>query len=176
MEGMRQEYTQSQSQPSVAIPLTVMDSSRADGMPGAQAQGLETPAGVSVAPSMMLPQTVRLPTGETVALMTPVMMESGVPQPHVYPAVVPLLDGTPTPAQATLGPGGVGEAYAWRSAVASPVPLQGHVSLSRTPSLKDSEGDSKSDPGDSRQTRIARFQVTKVVEDAVRRGELNCRF
>lgn len=170
MEGMRQEYTQSQSQPSVAIPLTVMDSTSSDGMPGPQAQGLEAPAGVSVAPSMMIPQTVRLPTGETVALMTPVMMESGVS------AVMPLLDGTSTQAQATLRPGGVGDAYAWRSAVASPVPLQDHVGLSRTPSLKDSEGDSKSDPGDSRQTRIARFQVTKVVEDAVRRGELTfCR-
>ena len=45
-------------------------------------------------------------------------------------------------------------------------PLQPAPPLSRTPSLKEAEEQG----GEGRQTRIARFQVTKVAEEVVRRG------
>lgn len=116
------------------IPLTVVGSSAIP-----HQEGLAT----SSEASMILPHTVRLPGGETVALVRSVMMEPRCQQPLAYPAMLPLgmeKDGA--------------------------TPLQPGPPLSRTPSLKESEEQG----GEGRQTRIARFQVTKVAEEAVRRG------
>lgn len=118
------------------IPLTVVGAGNIPHQEGLTA--------TSEAGSVLVPQTVRLPGGETVALMGPVtMMDTHCQAPLTYPAMVPVgLDKD-----------------------AGAAPLQPGPPLSRTPSLKESE-----EAGDGRQTRIARFQVTKVAEEAVRRG------
>ena len=116
------------------IPLTVVGSSAMTHQEGLAAT---SEAGV------ILPQTVRLPGGETVAFVGPVMMEPGCQPPLGYPTMLPL---------------GMEKDRG--------TPLQPGPPLSRTPSLKESEEQG----GEARQTRIARFQVTKVAEEAVRRG------
>lgn len=131
MEGLASEYHQvslNDAQPHMSIPLAP------DG------------TAVRVTP-VMLPQTVRLVTGETVEIF-----------PHQYAAMMPVnLDGTPAATPASF------------VTTMSPLPQRKEM-LSRTPSLKESEGEIKSDAGDARQTRIARFQVTKVVEESGRRA------
>ncbi|KAG0713461.1 hypothetical protein GWK47_001836 [Chionoecetes opilio] len=112
------------------IPLTVVGSS---GLAHQGGLGATTEAG------MILPQTVRLPGGETVALVRRVMVDPHSQAPVGYPAMVAMDHGPP--------------------------PLQAGPPLSRTPSLKDPEEQG----GDGHQTRITRFQVTKVAEEAVRR-------
>lgn len=119
-----------------SIPLTVVGPGNLPHQEGLVA--------TSEAGGMLLPQTVRLPGGETVAFMGPVMMEPRCQAPLNYPAMLP-----------------VGVEKDGRAA-----PLQPGPPLSRTPSLKESE-----EQGEGRQTRIARFQVTKVAEEAVRRGK-----
>ena len=133
MEGLASEYQQdplSATQPHMSIPLA--------------AEG----ASVGVGPHMMLPQTVRLVTGETVSIVPP-----------QYTTMMPVnLDGTPAAPPTNI--------------ITTMATLPQHqASLSRTPSLKESEGEIKSETSDTRQTRIARFQVTKVVEEAGRRGK-----
>lgn len=121
------------------IPLTVVGPSNMT-----HHEGLAT---TSEAGNMILPQTVRLPGGETVALVGPVMMEPHCQAPLTYPTMLPM---------GMEKDGGAAS-------------MQHGPQLSRTPSLKESE-----EHGEGRQTRIARFQVTKVAEEDVRRGVWMC--
>ncbi|XP_045110658.1 uncharacterized protein LOC123504278 [Portunus trituberculatus] len=89
------------------IPLTVVGSSAMTHQEGLAAT---SEAGV------ILPQTVRLPGGETVAFVGPVMMEPGCQPPLGYPTMLPL---------------GMEKDRG--------TPLQPGPPLSRTPSLKESE-------------------------------------
>lgn len=170
IEGLPPVYQQSSlnaTQTAIGgIPLTVVGSNSLEGvMPMAHGEGLSTAGDGSLNTSMMLPRTVRLPGGETVALVTPVMMDPGCTPSLGYPTMVPLnLDHTS--ASAVLGTAGIKEGYVWRAAGVSAAPVESTVPLSRTPSIKDSE-----EHGETKQTRIARFQVTKVVEEAARRGK-----
>ncbi|KAK8749878.1 hypothetical protein OTU49_015106, partial [Cherax quadricarinatus] len=159
IDGLQPVYPQ----PSAigGIPLTVMGSNRVeDIMPMGHGEGLHTSLDGSVDTSMILPHTVRLPGGETVALVPQVMMEGRCPSTLGYSTMVPL-NLEKASAFNTVGSE---EAYAWRSAGVSPAPLQSTIPLSRTPSLLDSEEQV------DKQTRTSRFQVTKVVEESVRRA------
>lgn len=161
------------AQPTLAgIPLTMVGSNSVEGvMPLPHPEGLSNPATGSLNASMMMPQTVRLPGGETVAWVTPIMMDHGHPQSVGYPAMVPVnLDKAAT-VPSSLAAGVVQETYPWRTtASVSPAPLQRNITLSRTPSLNDPE-----EAGEAKQTRIGRFQVRRGVEETVRRSELcNC--
>ncbi|KAK7078470.1 hypothetical protein SK128_004643 [Halocaridina rubra] len=143
VEGVTSEYPQDNAGSShMGIPLT--------------SEG----ASIGVPQPMMLPQTVRLITGETVALVPP----------HGYPTMMPVsLDSTSMAPPLTISSLDRVEVKSTQLA-ASQIP-QNSTSLSRTPSLKESEGDFKQyEPSDAKKTRIARFQVTKVVEEAGRRA------
>lgn len=108
---------------------------------------------------------VKLPGGETIAFVAPVMMEPGCSQPIGYPTMVPVNMDKDVMAAASLRAVGMDENGVWAPADSSMSSLQPSGPPSCTSSLKDSE-----EQGEAKQTRIARFQVTKVVEEAVRRG------
>lgn len=156
------------------IPLTMVGPNSVEGvMPMAHPEGLSNSATGTLDASMMMPHSVRLPGGETVAWVTPIMMEHGHPHPVAYPPMVPVNLDKSAAVPSSLAAGGMQETYPWRTtAGVPPTPLQRTNTLSRTPSLNDSE-----ETGDTKQTRIGRFQVRRGVEEAVRRSKLlSCSF